>query len=209
MNEARHDFLLKFVKMEEPNFVEVECDVDVFDHDVLSQQQVDGLLNLKEEPPSCGNDGGEESAQLAKHEIDSAEGFDADVSFPNENDDSQTEKSNSELGEESGSEHGSESDSEFDDESYLAPATYVPANNKAPKIPIAPITDESNDHLIANYMDMHCEVCQMPFATLKEVFPHLRDHNKSLVPMRCCKRRIRVNDIRGHIQFHLNPDTFK
>lgn len=211
VNEARHDFLLKFVKMEEPTFDEVDCDAVAFDHDVLSHQQVDDLLNLKEEPPSIEDDVAEEAAEMTKPEIDTVDRFDAGDSIPNENYDSQTDKSHSEHGDESDPERGSESDSDsdFDDELHSAPAAYVIPAKKAPKVQVAPITDESNDHLISNYMDMHCEVCKIPFATLKEVYPHLQNHNKKFVPMRCCKRRITLVDIRGHIQYHLNPDTFK
>lgn len=67
------------------------------------------------------------------------------------------------------------------------------------------------DHLISNYMDMSCEICQHPFDTLSDASLHYRQtHSKSKVKVKCCRRQMGLpNEIRDHIQYHLDPDKFK
>lgn len=70
--------------------------------------------------------------------------------------------------------------------------------------------NEKFDHLILEYMKMHCEICQQPFATLSEAISHYRSkHQRRTVTLKCCQRRIKMPDIRDHIQYHLTPDVFK
>lgn len=70
--------------------------------------------------------------------------------------------------------------------------------------------NENFDHLISKYMEMHCELCQHPFATLSEASSHYRSkHQRRTATLKCCQRRIKMPDIRDHILYHLNPDLFK
>lgn len=65
------------------------------------------------------------------------------------------------------------------------------------------------DHLISDYMLMHCEICQEPLATLSKACSHYRrKHQRFTALMKCCQRRIKLTDIRNHIQYHLNPGAF-
>lgn len=66
------------------------------------------------------------------------------------------------------------------------------------------------DHLIPNYLDMNCEICEQPFGSFTEANSHYRHiHRRPSVTLRCCQRRMKMCDIRSHIHYHLNPDMFK
>lgn len=66
------------------------------------------------------------------------------------------------------------------------------------------------DHLISEYMDMHCEICKHPFGSLFEARRHyLKQHKRNSAAVKCCKRRIQMTDILDHIQYHSNPNMFK
>lgn len=66
------------------------------------------------------------------------------------------------------------------------------------------------DHLISKFMDMQCELCRQPFGTLSQASSHYRSkHQRRTATLKCCQRRIKMPDIRDHIQHHLNPNLFK
>lgn len=74
------------------------------------------------------------------------------------------------------------------------------------------ITKSKNniDHLVADYIDMACEICEHPFKTLKKARGHLRGiHKLRSIKVKCCQRKVDLYDISGHIQSHLNPEIYK
>lgn len=65
------------------------------------------------------------------------------------------------------------------------------------------------DHLVADYIEMACEICQHPFKTLKKARGHLRGiHKLRSIKVKCCQRKVDLYDISGHIQSHLNPEIY-
>lgn len=72
-------------------------------------------------------------------------------------------------------------------------------------------SSEEFDHLISNYMDMFCEICDHPFGTLPEASSHyLGKHKQTFALLKCCQRRLKMpGEIRDHIQYHLDPDKFR
>lgn len=71
-------------------------------------------------------------------------------------------------------------------------------------------TSNSIDHLIADYIEMTCEICQHPFKTLKRARGHLRGiHKLRSIKVKCCQKKVDLYDISGHIQSHLNPEIYK
>lgn len=66
------------------------------------------------------------------------------------------------------------------------------------------------EHLISEYMEMHCEICQHPFATLSGASYHYTSkHQRKAVTLKCCQRQIPLSNIREHILYHLRPELFK
>lgn len=66
------------------------------------------------------------------------------------------------------------------------------------------------NHVIADYIDMACEVCKHPFQSLPEARGHLRSKHKLWsIHLKCCQRRVALYDINGHIQSHSNPEIYK
>lgn len=190
VNEAKQFYLNNSVKVERPNFVEIDCDAVEFSADIA----------------------------FVKHELSSDADNDDDNSEQSEHnrsgaDTPQYDSSGSDVAE-SVVEQASKLDG-ADAFAMVEQAIEIAA--KVEDSCVAKLPTKSNnkvneklDHLITKYMEMHCELCRHPFATLSEVSSHYRsEHQRRAATLKCCQRRIKMPDIRDHIQYHLNPDVFK
>lgn len=206
MNEAKDEFLLKFVKTDEPNFTEIHCDFSDYDDDMPAMKLEPEIVvtEVKTQP-------------LEEDE----KNFDLLVEMTQENMEPASPGINDDYGDKDFSDDEISSDSSDDDSgSEYDPVTdgpvQKPAKNKKNNSETVNENPETNadaefDHLISNFMDMFCEICKDPFETLLDVAKHYRKkHKKRAIFFKCCKRKLKLpGEVREHIQFHLNPDIFK
>lgn len=79
-----------------------------------------------------------------------------------------------------------------------------------PETPVQKDKVKKYDHLILQYMNMYCERCRHPFATLSDACRHYRSkHNERTVKLNCCDRKFAFSDVRSHMRYHMNPDIWK
>lgn len=72
------------------------------------------------------------------------------------------------------------------------------------------LTKNNINHLITDYIDMKCHVCEYPFKTIRKARGHLRTvHKVRSIKMKCCGKKVGLYDIISHIHSHLNPEIYK
>lgn len=203
VNEAKHKFLANFVKVEAMNFVEIDCDGIESDRKApLVKDEVIDFGQTEIRSPSLKNKA-VCSGQFERLGNNSKHSSDANT-IPNHIIDTQpaSYRCDENLDEEVTMnvpcvESVEETAASAIDTSIAAAKSMVEEN-------------KTNDHLIANYIDMNCDLCKMPFNSLSDAISHYRNnHNKYTALLRCCQRRIQTSYIRDHVRYHLNPDIFK
>lgn len=207
-NEAKNDFLLNFVKNEEPDAMVVDGDFDECHPNFLTvklEPSVGIVVSDFKMPSSEDNPfeddcvAEDKNANLRKDDNDTPSGTshrsdDRDFSNDSDSDDDDNE---------------SRSDSnaqKLDDEGVNELVNKTGNDSDATKN-----GSDKFDHLISSYIDMQCEKCPHQFSTLLEARSHYRSsHNQRSVLVKCCQRRLSMpGQLRDHIKYHLNPDTFK
>lgn len=177
---AKNIFLGNDVKTEAPNFIEVECDPIDFEDNRVKVESDD---NDKVESIPWVNSTGATDGSQDYEKIDErlfAECVDGNAALT----------------------------------ANVSVKTAFDPSVATKKVTTKKVTAKSNDtdieNLIAEYIEMSCEICQHPFKTLKKARGHLRGvHKLRSVKVKCCQKKIDLYDINGHIQSHLNPEIFK
>lgn len=62
-----------------------------------------------------------------------------------------------------------------------------------------------------SHFNMKCDLCDTVFDSLKAAVPHyLSKHDNPYGYLKCCNIRLRYSrEVLDHIQWHIDPDTFK
>lgn len=200
VEEAKIFFLRNLVKEEEPNFVEINCDAVGFD---------DTNVFVKTESSDFGAD----NSKRTEREHDGTQGHDdfgssSFFDFANDDESNDSDKCMAKFDE--------EHDPKVDAAAALAAAQLAievvgqVENTSDVTTNSSVLAKKKFDHLISKYMDMKCEICRHPFDTLSDASYHYRSkHQRRTAKLKCCQRRIKMPDIRDHIQYHLNPNMFK
>lgn len=218
---ARANFLMTFIKSESPEFVEMNCDSVGHDDDAASVKDDSTLLPVFVITQI-------KSASLEWESNSDEDNFNSAVETTANNDrvgeeiPAQTDTiDHFEIGECSNGGIDTDADaSEYDpktdkeDEATACKDGSEIAEkreNTGGTARKSPSTSAIKvDRLIANYLDMVCEICDQPFGTLTEATSHYRSkHKRRTATAKCCQRRMRLHDMRSHIRYHLNPDSFK
>lgn len=189
VNAAKSNFWLEVVKNEEPNFLEINCDSVGYDVDIPS-------VKLEPLPDTVVAD-----VQPSKDNRAFSDS-DGDTLRDNVDDTNDNSIGNVPIKLEKN-----------------ASAKIVESHKSVQKAVKTSDTNtkrfekssEEFDHLISNYMDMFCEICDHPFGTLPEASSHyLSKHKQTFALLKCCQRRLKMpGEIRDHIQYHLDPDKFR
>lgn len=217
VNEAKYNYLMNFVKMEEMNFIEmssapVECNGNE--------------LSIKLEPIPDNEDAGTGAQPLEDHTAENVPVPEVTKSnFENNIVDDPSVAPPHLNGQTAGETLPNKSKSLQSDGGRVTKEIDSTAPNMTNEVAKEKernsgtnsrnhelaMTSTEFDHLISNYMDMKCEVCNRPFGTLMEAHHHYqRKHKQKTALLKCCQRRLQLpHGIRDHIQFHLDPDHFK
>lgn len=200
VNEARNGFLLEFIKNIQPNCEEINFDSVDCDDDIPSVK-LEPIANIvvAEIETSLMEGKRIDADEMDNSFIDHFGGVD----FSNDEFDA--------------GDDGSEFDSKAD---VVDGATALQSsqnndgnreNNTAISSKKFRRSSGKFDYLISSYVNMLCDICEHPFATLTEATSHYRrNHNRKYINVKCCQRRIFIpGEIRDHIQYHLNPVKFK
>lgn len=72
------------------------------------------------------------------------------------------------------------------------------------------IGEEQVKSIMETFFDRKCDLCDAVFDNLKMAKTHyLSEHNKNGY-LKCCSHRIFFNAaVLDHVQYHINPDTFR
>lgn len=209
VNETKRDFLLNFVKHEEPDSMVtdgdfVECDTSFLP--VKLEPSV-GIVVSELKMPSLEDNPFEDD--YVAEDTKSILGKDDDDTPFRPSDDK---------------DFSNDCDSYYDDNESQSDSNVQKLNDEGVHELLQGLAKETGndldttknqsdkfDHLISSYIDMQCEKCQYPFSTLLEARSHYRSaHNQRSVLVKCCQRRLSMPvQLRDHIKYHLNPDTFK
>lgn len=201
VEEAKTIYLRSSVKDEAPKFVEIDCDSVRFDDvaaSVIVKVESSAVSDVDIREPS-------EYDTPQDHEDSGSTNL---LDFGNNSEDSDSEKCAPKLDEK----HEPKLDEAVASAAAeLAIELAAQANDTTcPSAKLSISINKRFDHLISRYMDMHCELCQHPFDTLTDASYHYRSkHHRRTATLKCCQRRIKMPDIRDHIQYHLNPNMFK
>lgn len=226
MNEAREHFLLNFVKNEEVNIIDIDCGTVGCSGDFPSAkfEPIPDIEVAENGTQSCEDIRMTEVSELnlGNNTVD-----DVEVAFDEPNGYVDGEDSGPDFDDNDFSSDDENIGNHGDSDEYIAKFE----NGHSPevetvtidKLESAPEMDDTtdvlvnldnevntiSDHLIPVYMEMNCEICRHPFQTLPEARRHYwKKHQRGTATLKCCQRRIRISDIRDHIQHHLNPSIF-
>lgn len=197
VNEAKHNYLANFVKIEAMNFVEINCDAFESDRNApIIKDEVVNFIQAGIRSPSLENKSDSRPHGQSKQLENSSKYSSEATTIPNHIIDTQPATCDGNLAGNPDCGSTEETAASGIDTSITAAKSIVGEN-------------ETNDHLIANYIDMNCDSCKIPFSTLSDAISHYRNNHKHTALLRCCQRRIKTSYIRDHVRYHLNPDTFK
>lgn len=179
------------MKEKVPDFTEVNCDAVEIDEEFISikDEHIDDVATDDSILISPESRNFEDSATQESEKIEND--FNDPFGIGDFGDDS--------INHDSDSDHVDKIDGVYRDEVFSGAA--VPSNK-----------NKEFDHLISEYLNMVCEICEHPFETLSEAGKHYRSqHNQEInsIKAKCCQRNISLYGARDHIQFHLNPEYFK
>lgn len=180
VDKAKDIYLRNSMKVEFPNFVEVNCDEGDEGDDEVRSVKVEPIVDvvvIKLEPP------------------------------PSE--ENTIENDTKEHVMECNNDHFDQTDISTGLELVTVPSAQPKAEVKTilPRSKRRKTTSRKFDHLIANYIDMKCELCEYPFGTLMDARGHLRSvHKLRSIKMKCCQKKVDLYDVNGHIQYHLDPE---
>lgn len=209
VDEAKHNFLNNFVKEEDPHFV--NCNVILGLNDEFNSVRDDHMDYGKPATPDGHSIETENQSNLERIEYDSNDHSEAVVHA--------THGMDSECDEDGFSVKYDETCVKFDldcDRTMHNVPSAAPVAAELAK-PISKYIENGAqtrktmfDDLISKYLNMNCELCNQPLATLPEARAHYRSkHDKRSVIINCCDRRLRASNIRDHLRYHMNPDLFK
>lgn len=210
VDKAKSIFLKKCVKAENPSLVEINCDFIELDGEFHSFR--DELVDYVDPATPEGKAIKTESqSNLEKIECESRDhskvGIFATDGIGNESDEDGFSVKDDETCVKHDSDgdrtmHGVPSAASVATELTKKIFEYSGNGNKTRKTTF--------DDLVSKYLNMNCELCNHPLATLPEARAHYRSiHDQRSVLINCCDRRLRASNIRDHLRYHMNPDLFK
>lgn len=211
VNEAKHNFLLKFVKHEAPNFVEVTCDLLEADNNIFQIKLEPETANDEIAPVEDDDDEHNSvyEVEVTELEFNKAADNGAQLIELLEVDDFSSDANDT------GDEYDSKADLLGDSAACsMEQETFKNEENNSN----ATIKNQENceieqfDHMFSDYVGPQCEMCKHPFETLREAIIHYRStHKQTAVTVKCCQRRVKIYGeyLYDHIRYHLNPNEFQ
>lgn len=204
VTDAKNMFLMNFVKIEEPKFIEVNCNAVDLDAAISAERiESSACINIEETSTEVFS-----QAIETHHDESNNESNAAFADNDNLNDDD-------EISNAKGTEAAIKSKPIVEDVmdpkavSELAKTVYGIYNTTISQAK-KKIANTKFRQLIPNYFDMFCELCKYQFHSLNKAYTHYRlDHDISRVNMKCCMQTVFAKDIRDHILHHLYPELFR
>lgn len=214
--EAKTNFFGNSVKIEEPTFIEVNCNADVD----FEAERIEPII----EPQPLIDNNRTFETYASPSDNDCNGNFAGNDDYFNDNDDDDVDGNSAEKmlnNKIDSNENGKSTERTIKRESIVEQTLDSNALAELAKtiLGIYNATISRTDKRNANkkfmqmtpkYFDMICELCDYKFQSFHQAYTHYRQkHYTSTVNVKCCRQSIQSKDIRDHILHHLYPEIFK
>lgn len=215
--EARQNYLTNLMKINEPAFIEVRCNVENSDVDASMEEIKPNMDIRRGEPSPCINKLDLETHVHAPREDSDNE---SNAAFaPTHIDDNLDNVADRNARAASGNgkriKAAQKTETIADDtlgtnEMVELAKTVYGTYNRTISAAEKKKANNKFQELIPKYFEMCCELCKYKFLTVNQAYTHYRfAHDMSKVKLKCCPELIFSKDIRDHILYHLYPDIFR